>query len=149
MLRSLNEPIHFAIIAALLCPSLGSILRASGEEYLSSNKRDPFISPASFPAPPPPQRAVPPPLDQRPPGLSGLLISEVTVAGTASGPNQVVVLLKGIDKMSYIARPGNRLFDGHISGITGSEVIFIREEVEPGGAKVTSRVVKRVYTEDH
>jgi hypothetical protein len=112
--------------------------------YTSNGKRDPFDSPAEEPAT---TVTGPPPLDRRPPGLSGLLISEVTVAGLAGSQQDNVVILKGVDKVSYLARKGSKLFDGYVVSISAEEVVFLRE-TDPRDAKKTVKVVKRLYTED-
>jgi hypothetical protein len=96
----------------------------------------------------PPPNLAPPAPDKRPPGLTGLLISEVTVAGTAASLQERVVILKGVDKVTYLARKGARLFDGFVADITPDEVIFNREIVDPNGGKRSVRIVKRLYTED-
>jgi Tfp pilus assembly protein PilP len=118
---------------------------ASAQNYDSQGKRDPFMGPRE--AAPPPNLAPPAP-DKRPPGLTGLLISEVTVAGTAASLQERVVILKGVDKVTYLARKGDRLFDGFVADITPDEVIFNREIVDPNGGKRSVRIVKRLYTED-
>jgi hypothetical protein len=90
----------------------------------------------------------PPSLDKRPPGLPGLMISEVTVTGVAGTQQERVAILKGIDNASYLARKGSKLYDGYLSVISPEEVVFVREMIDEHGAKKTVKVVKRLYTED-
>lgn len=115
--------------------------------YTSQGKRDPFAAPRQAKEDEP-QVLPPPPLDKRPPGLSGLLISEVTVSGMAGTHQDKVIILKGVDKVSYLARKGSKLFDGYIQLISDNEAVFQREVVDTKGNKRISKVVKRLYTED-
>ena len=59
----------------------GSVVTATAEKYDSKGKRDPFMSLLSSVNKPDPVRIVlPPPLEERPPGLPGLLVDEVIPA---------------------------------------------------------------------
>jgi len=116
-------------------------------DYSPDGKRDPFLAPRQA-KDDEPQIVAPPPLDKRPPGLSGLLVSEVTVAGMAGTHQDKVVILKGVDKVSYLARKGSKLFDGYLQVINDNEVVFQREVVDTKGNKRISKVVKRLFTED-
>lgn len=122
-----------------------------GVPYDSAGRRDPFTSLIKK-AESKEQKAAafipPPPLENRPPGLRGLLIDEVTVIGTAEGSERTIVLLKGIDQMVYFAQTGTKLYDGHIQKISNAEVEFIREQTDTLGKKTVSKVVKRLQTED-
>ena len=81
-------------------------------------------------------------------GLVGLAISEVTVTGVAVGTDSRVVILKGDDGFTYMAREENKLFDGYILEISEEEVVFIQEVLDPRGTRETLRVVKRLFTEE-
>jgi Tfp pilus assembly protein PilP len=132
-----------AALLVLLCWT-GAVLE--GQTYNSQGKRDPFAPLIAKTT----ERVVqgPPPLEKRPPGLAGLLVSEVTVAGTAGSSQERIVILKGIDKYTYLARVGSKLFDGVLTEITNQEVVFSREVADLRGNKQVSRVVKRLYTEE-
>lgn len=132
--------VRFLVLAGCLLLAGQSAL---AEKFNSRGRRDPFMDlmqtrQAKATAP------VIPPLAQRPPGLAGLLIAEVTVAGTAGSRDRHLVILKGIDKVSYIAHEGSRLYDGYVRSISSSEVVFVREG---RGEAESSRVVKQVLTE--
>ena len=88
-----------------------------------------------------------PPLSQRPPGLAGLLIAEVTVSGTAGNRNTHLVILKGIDGETYIANEGTKLYDGYVRSISSIEVVFVRKGLEEN--EELDRVVKQVLTEQN
>jgi hypothetical protein len=134
---------RITVFLVLLCCAA---IFLEGQTYNSQGKRDPFdplVAKTTV-------KVVtgPPPLEKRPPGLAGLLVSEVTVAGTAGSPQEKLVILKGIDKYTYLARVGSKLFDGVLIEISSQEVAFSREVVDVRGNKHVSRVVKRLYTEE-
>jgi hypothetical protein len=139
-------PIVTLIVVALAVLSEG---RAQGVGYDSQSKADPFVDLRQLHRRAEvPRFLAPPPLDQRPPGLAGLLVVEVTVTGTARGPGSELVILRGIDDTSYFAREGSKLFDGFVEAVSGDEVVFVREEVDTRGNKRVTRVTKRMQTED-
>ena len=131
------------VLGALLAVAAG----AMAQDYDRKGKRDPFVNPLQANQKLAPRILPPPPFAQRPPGLSGLLISEVTVVGTAASDVRRIAILRGTDKFTYIAREGTRLFDGFLETITSDEVTFIREVFDTAGNKTTSKVLKRYYTE--
>lgn len=116
--------------------------------YDSKGKRDPFVSLRSMKKARKVSLLEAPPLNQRPPGLAGLLVDEVTVVGTVSGKDATIILLRGIDKFTYFARVGTRLFNGHLEAVEGDEVTFVRQVVDTRGVKRRSKVIKRLYTEE-
>lgn len=117
--------------------------------YDSHGKRDPFLDLKSTSTrPQPPRVPAPPPLEKRPPGLAGLLIAEVTVTGTASGSGTQIVILKGIDEVSYFAREGTKLFDGFLETIAGDEVVFVQIQTDTRGTERKAKVTKRTQTEE-
>lgn len=122
---------------------------AQAQQYDSKGKRDPFLSLKNTQQEEAPRILEPPPLDKRPPGLSGLLISEVSVTGMAANNAAKLVILKGTDSFTYFAREGSKLFDGYLAEISTEKVTFVRELVDTRGNKKTTKVVKRLYTEDH
>jgi Tfp pilus assembly protein PilP len=113
--------------------------------YDSQHKRDPFQNLASLQIKPPaaPRLIDPPPLSRRPPGLAGLLISEVSVIGTANKADKALVVLRGTDKFTYMALQGTKLYDGFIESVTAEETTFVREVRDTAGNTITSKVVKR------
>jgi len=137
------------ILATSIFLSLSAVAHGQGIKYDSLAKRDPFISlmkkeEKSDAA----EMVLPPPLESRPPGLAGLLISEVTVSGMATGAAREMVILRGIDESTYFASEGTKLFDGYLEKVTGDQVMFKREQVDTRGKKRVSSVVKRIQTED-
>ena len=142
------KPVALAALTTVLLWSCSGIV-AQGIKYNNDGKRDPFVSLMKVgKRVEPPRVLAPPPLDQRPPGLAGLLVAEVTVTGVAKGPTSQIAVLRGIDDVSYFAKEGTKLFDGYIEGIQGETVIFVREQVDTQGNKKITRITKQMQTED-
>ena len=136
-------------LVVFIC-SLGLPLELLAQVYNPRGKRDPFINLQEIFRQQQPQVFIPelPPLSERPLGLVGLAISEVTVTGVAIGEGRRVVILKGVDGFTYLAREENKLFDGYVFEISEEEVVFIQEVLDPRGGRETLRVVKRLFTEE-
>ena len=130
--------------------SLGLPLELLAQVYDPRGRRDPFVNLQELFRQQQPQVFIPelPPLSERPLGLVGLAISEVTVTGVAVGEDNRVVILQGVDNFTYLAREENKLFDGYVFEISEEEVVFIQEVLDPRGGRETLRVVKRLFTEE-
>ncbi len=130
--------------------SLGLPLELVAQVYNPRGRRDPFINLQELFRQEQPRVFIPelPPLSERPLGLVGLAISEVTVTGVAVAEDNRVVILRGIDGFTYMAREENKLFDGYVFEISHEEVVFIQEVLDPRGGRETLRVVKRLFTEE-
>ena len=130
--------------------SLGLPLELVAQVYNPRGRRDPFINLQELFRQEQPRVFIPelPPLSERPLGLVGLAISEVTVTGVAVAEDNRVVILRGIDGFTYMAREENKLFDGYVFEISEEEVVFIQEVLDPRGGRETLRVVKRLFTEE-
>ena len=130
--------------------SLGLPLELLAQVYDPRGRRDPFVNLQELFRQQQPQVFIPelPPLSERPLGLVGLAISEVTVTGVAVGEDNRVVILQGVDGFTYLAREENKLFDGYVFEISEVEVVFIQEVLDPRGGRETLRVVKRLFTEE-
>jgi len=147
MRQAFNKVLGIALIV-FVC-SLGLPLELLAQVYNPRGKRDPFIDLQDLFRQEQPEVFIPelPPLSERPLGLVGLAISEVTVTGVATGEGNRVVILKGVDGFTYLAREENKLFDGYIFEISQEEVVFIQEVLDPRGGRETLKVVKRLFTE--
>ena len=148
MRQALNKVLGIFLVV-FIC-SLGLPLELLAQVYNPRGKRDPFINLQEIFRQQQPQVFIPelPPLSERPLGLVGLAISEVTVTGVAIGEGRRVVILKGVDGFTYLAREENKLFDGYVFEISEEEVVFIQEVLDPRGGRETLRVVKRLFTEE-
>lgn len=148
MTRGIRKPLP-ALTAGLLCLVLTGAVFAQGIPYDSHGKRDPFHSLLDTAKRPEPAKVLaPPPLEKRPPGLAGLLVSEVTLTGTAKSPGSNIAIVRGIDNVSYFAREGTKLYNGYVEKITDDEVVIVREQVDTLGKKTISRVTKQIQTEN-
>jgi hypothetical protein len=148
MRQDLNRVLSIFLVV-FVC-SLGLPLELLAQVYNPRGKRDPFINLQEIFRQEQPQVFIPelPPLSERPLGLVGLAISEVTVTGVAIGEGRRVVILKGVDGFTYLAREENKLFDGYVFEISEEEVVFVQEVLDPRGGRETLRVVKRLFTEE-
>jgi len=148
MRQAFNQVLGIFLIV-FVC-SLGLPLELLAQVYNPRGKRDPFVNLQELFRQEQPQVFIPelPPLSERPLGLVGLAISEVTVTGVAVGEGNRVVILRGVDGFTYLAREENKLFDGYVMDISEEEVVFIQEVLDPRGTRDTLRVVKRLFTEE-
>lgn len=113
-----------------------------GYKYDQRGRRDPFVNPVPRPVDPEPEIPA-----VRPPGLRGILISEVTIAGVVSseepGMNRAVLLAPG--NRRFFAAPGDVLFDGVVKEIQKDGVVFeLRSPNREGNNTQTREVVRRV-----
>ncbi len=92
--------------------------------YEPSGRRDPFISllgrgPEARPT------------TERLPGLSGLLIGEITVKGVLRDRTGFIAMLQGPDNKTYTVRIGDKLADGTVKSINQEKVIFSQDVSDP------------------
>ncbi len=107
-------------VPAATVPSVG--VQPLGFSYRADGRRDPFVSllrRGSDEA-----RSAP---SVRPPGLSGLEASEVTLKGTLAMQGGFVAIMQGADAKTYIVRPGERLLDGTVRTITPDTVVILQQ----------------------
>lgn len=99
-------------------------LPAEGYTYNPEGRRDPFVSLL--------QRGT----DlrgptNRPEGIAGLIIAEITVKGIVKTPRGFFAMVVGPDNRTLIVRPNDRLFDGAVRAITQTEIVFSQEVNDP------------------
>jgi type IV pilus assembly protein PilP len=92
--------------------------------YDPAGRRDPFISLLGR-GEDPGTTAV------RPPGLSGLLISEVTVKGVLRDRTGFMAMLRAPDNKTYTVRVGDKLLDGSVKSINPDKVVFSQDVNDP------------------
>jgi hypothetical protein len=71
------------------------------------------------------------PQEDRPPGLPGMLIEELTLEGIIEVPGGILAFVQGRDKTSYILRPGTKLYNGEVKDIQPNKVIFRQQVNDP------------------
>jgi Tfp pilus assembly protein PilP len=67
----------------------------------------------------------------RPPGLAGLLISEVLVKGVLRDRTGFLVMLRAPDNKTYTVKVGAKLLDGSVKAISQDKVIFSQDVNDP------------------
>jgi type IV pilus assembly protein PilO len=95
-----------------------------GYAYDPAGRRDPFVSPLGRGEETRPTAA-------RPPGLSGLLIGEVTVKGVLRDRTEFLAMLQAPDNKTYTVRVGAKLLDGSVKSINQDQVVFSQEVNDP------------------
>jgi Tfp pilus assembly protein PilP len=113
------------------------ITEGSGYRYQSDGRRDPFISLALG------LNVLPP--DERPPGLQGMLIQEVSLRGIVKTVDGHIAMIQGTDNKSYFARAGERLYDGNIQDIDDEKVVFRQEINDPLRIEKFQQVEKTLH----
>jgi Tfp pilus assembly protein PilP len=95
-----------------------------GYVYEPGGRRDPFISLLGRGDEHTPKSA-------RPPGLSGLLIGEITVKGVVRDRTGFVAMLQAPDNKTYTVRVGDKLLDGTVKSINQEKVVFSQDVNDP------------------
>jgi type IV pilus assembly protein PilP len=111
--------------AAVEAPANGGQPAAgAGFTYDPEGRRDPFVSLLARGNDP---RAV----TNRPPGLPGVLIGELTVKGIVRDRSGFIAMVQAPDNKTYIVRPGEKLMDGSVKSITPDTVVFSQDVNDP------------------
>ena len=118
-------------------PQAIEITEGSGFSYQSQGRRDPFISLALG------LNVLPP--DERPPGLQGMLIQEVSLRGIVKTIDGYIAMIQGTDNKSYFARTGERLYDGNIQDIDDEKGVFRQEINDPLRIEKFQQVAKTLH----
>ena len=67
----------------------------------------------------------------RPPGIAGVLVSEVTVKGVFKSAKGFIALVQAPDNRTYIIHAGDKVFDGTVKTITQDAVVFSQDVNDP------------------
>jgi hypothetical protein len=113
--------------------------------YSARARRDPFVNPV--PKPKQPAAAAPPSVVARPPGLRGVLVTEVQIAGvvTSREPSMNVVIISAPGaRTPYFGRVGDQLYDGFIKSIKLDAITFALNAAEGGDEKASREIVRKV-----
>lgn len=117
-------------------PVIEDLIPAQVYSYQSAGRRDPFIS------------LIGRGLDgvaggDRPRGLQGLTINEMTLRGIVLSRGEYLAVLEAPDTRTYIVRVSDSLFDGIVRAITAEMVIFLQTVNDPLSLE-TEREVRRM-----
>ena len=104
----------------------GPQLEPQGYTYDPAGRRDPFVSLMRRGS-----DTQKPTLGARPPGLSGLETSEVTLKGTVASQGGFVGIVQGVDSKTYIVKAGDKLLDGTIRTITQDSMVITQQVTDP------------------
>ena len=116
-----------------------SPLEPQGYVYEPGGRRDPFVSLVRRGED---SASVPP--GSRPSGLAGLATSEVALRGTMQGRDRGwVAIVQGVDKKSYLAKAGDKLFDGTVRSVTPDSMVILQTVNDPLRLE-TQREVRKV-----
>jgi Tfp pilus assembly protein PilP len=95
-----------------------------GFTYDPQGRRDPFVSLLL-------RGNDPRSTANRPPGLPGVLIGELTVKGIVRDRSGFIAMVQAPDNKTYIVRPGEKLMDGSVKSITPDTVVFSQDVSDP------------------
>jgi hypothetical protein len=113
------------------------VLRGRHFSYDPEGRRDPFMSLMT--------RAVV--VDERPPGVAGMLVAELDLAGVVNdGLNGDVAMFIGSDNKGYFLRIGDEVYDGRVIAVDPRQgsVTFRQQVDDPRLIKPYRDVVKRL-----
>lgn len=111
---------------ALVSPSAAQPAAGVADEraaYETAGRRDPFVSLALSGG------ALP--TGDRPAGVRGLLISELTLRGIVESQQRLLATVQGPDKRAYTVANGEQLLDGTVKVITADAVVFLQRVDDP------------------
>ena len=84
------------------------------------------------------------PAKARPPGLAGMLVEELKVEGIIQTPSGILAFVLGRDNVSYIIRPGTKLYNGEVKEILPTKVVFRQQVNDPKRVKPYEEVVREI-----
>jgi Tfp pilus assembly protein PilP len=109
--------------------------------YNPAGRRDPFVSLLS-------RGSDSQTTSTRPPGLTGLLVSEVSVKGIIRDRTGFIAMVQGPGTKTFTVRPGEKLMDGTIKTITADAVVFSEDVNDPLSMVKQKEVRKTVRPAD-
>jgi Tfp pilus assembly protein PilP len=84
------------------------------------------------------------PARKRPPGLPGMMIEELRLEGIIQTPSGILAFVLGRDNVSYIIRPGTKLFNGEVWEIQPKKVVFRQDVNDPNRRKQYEEAVREI-----
>jgi Tfp pilus assembly protein PilP len=109
--------------------------------YSPAGRRDPFVSLLS-------RGSDPQTTSTRPAGLSGLLVSEVSVKGIIRDRTGFIAMVQGPGTKTFTVRPGEKMMDGSVKAITADTVVFSEDVNDPLSMVKQKEVRKTVRPAD-
>ena len=107
--------------------------------YDGGTRRDPFISLVYS------RRTTSPlaPLTPRSMGLPSLSLTDIRITGILRSGQNFVAIVEGPDKISYSARPKDRLLDAVVKSIDAKGVVFIEQSEMTGPGREIRKPLRR------
>ena len=105
-------------------PPASAAVPAPAFTYDPAGRRDPFVSLVG-------RGSAPQVTGDRPAGLPGMLINEISLKGIMKERSGFIALVQGPDKKTYPVRQGQRLLDGTVKSITQDAVVFSQDVNDP------------------
>jgi len=115
------------------------MLQGDSFSYDPAGRRDPFRSLREGFERVPDDEAEP-----RPPGLPGMMVDEIRLEGIIETPNGILAFVQGRDSISYILRPGTKLYDGEVKEIQFDRIVFRKQSNDPKQLKPYEDVVREI-----
>ena len=117
------------------------VLSGEGYSYDPAGRRDPFVSLLQ-------RNQLKEAPQQRPEGVPGLLIDEISVKGIFRMQGRTFAQVQASDKdKSYLIQEGDQLYDGEVVSIAPGEVTFKQVVNDPSVIKPFREVVKKLNPE--
>ena len=115
------------------------MLQGENFSYDPAGRRDPFRSLRDgF------EQAYNDEAEPRPPGLPGMTVDELRLEGIIETPNGILAFAQGRDNISYILRPGTKLYDGEVKEIHFDRIVFRKQSNDPKQLKPYEDVVREL-----
>lgn len=114
------------------------VLQGDLFSYDPAGRRDPFRSLLETLEPQEEIRA------ERPPGLPGALIEELRLEGIIQTESGILAFVQGREGISYIIRPGTKLYNGEVKEILPDRVIFQQQANDPKQERPYTEVVREL-----
>ncbi len=109
--------------------------------YNSEGRRDPFVSLMA-------RGQDAPSVADRPDGVPGLLIDEITLKGILRGRDAFRALIQAPDNRTYVLRAGDRLLDGTVKAVSADRVTFLQEVNDPLSLMKQREVVRTLRPQE-
>lgn len=126
-------------LAALCGPAGAQTTAAPAVEthaaYDAAGRRDPFVSLAV-------SGASLVPGSNRPAGIRGVLISELSLRGVVQSQRRLLATVEGPDKRTYTISNGDQLLDGTVKVISTDAVVFVQKVADPL-SPITQREIRK------
>jgi Tfp pilus assembly protein PilP len=85
---------------------------------------------------------------QRPIGLAGMAVDEVSVRGVMQSRGSLIAIIQGSDNKAYVVHAGDKLLDGVIKAVTIQGLVIVQEDNDPLSLVKQREVTKRLRSQE-